>query len=290
MVGLYFLFLSGQIHVSTIAKLNIYLFSLIIGPACIHTSNITCHQLHRRESWSRVAVTGAGFYVNRTWHNTKCRPTVTTKSDILQCLKGRPLLAYGDSNSRSFINYLVKLLNLTKITKQKSQKYTDYFLANDTYNDISVSWQSHGLPWLVWEESDNKNFIPTAVNINLIPEKNNSIILIHVWAHRAHGRIAEFRNEVKHIHGEVVNLLQRSPGVDVFIKGSHSVTYQPSMPFDYLHLVFYGLWKSIFRDIQDRVIYLDFWDLTVGNRNVLVHPEIHTVKDMVNVMLSHVCK
>lgn len=63
-----------------------------------------------------------------------------------------------------------------------------------------------------------------------------------------------------------------------------------SIPFDYLHIVYYDIWKATFSDIQDKVIYLDVWDLTVGNGNGNVHPEIHTVADMVNVMLSYVCK
>lgn len=106
---------------------------------------------------------GAGFYVNRKWQNSKCRPATR---DISKCLRGRPFLAYGDSNSRSFINYIVNLLNLTIITKQKSEKYTEYFLANDTYNDISISWQPHALLWLTTKVSENKNFIPTDLTIS----------------------------------------------------------------------------------------------------------------------------
>lgn len=82
-------------------------------------------------------------------------------------------------------------------------------------------------------------------------------------------------------------LLKRAPLVAIFIKGPHAFTFRDHvLPVDYMARKHKQIWFEEFKDVRDKVVYLDNWDMTVGSENVHSHPN---VLDMFRNLFAHIC-
>ena len=47
--------------------------------------------------------------------------------------------------------------------------------------------------------------------------------------------------------------------------------------------------REEFRDLRERVVLLNPWDMTVANENLEVHPERYVLLTLCRMVLAHVC-
>lgn len=206
------------------------------------------------------------------------------------CLVGRHLLFIGDSNLRTIGRSLIKHLGLTlHIGTLDSNIPQDTFACSREKN-MSISQFPHHLPYYVYQFIDNRKFTPVAKRLDDIPAGNNSIVIIHMWLHLLRIDVNPFRDQVRTIRHSIERLLNRAPHVDVFIKGPHAFTFRDQrLPADDMARRHEQIWFEEFQGLHHKVVYLDNWDMTVGNENGNAHPNATVVEDMVRNLLAHIC-
>lgn len=249
----------------------------------MRTRSTPCNRRPREDTWRNHVV---GFYFNKTWISIHCKETnlpynIITFKKFGKCLKNRQIILIGDSNALSFYDILVKNLHLNIVSTEGR-----FFFATNPEMNISICHAPHHLPHYVITFQDKDNFIPATKWFDDIQPGNNSIIMLHMWMHAKMMDFGVFRRHVRQIKISAERMLQRAPQVDLIIKGPHaSVDQIPAT--DYASQPHRTIWREEFQGIQDKVIFLDFWGMTIGTENQKTHPPI--VMDMVYHLLSHLC-
>ncbi|XP_067661628.1 NXPE family member 3-like [Haliotis asinina] len=165
-------------------------------------------------------------------------------------------------------------------------------LYNSAYN-YAVFWGSHELPF-----TNSGEFTPleahkaTHVYIDELPRGNRDIVIIHFYLHFTAYPPTLLRTHVRRTVQSVKALLKRAPQAKVFVKGPHSfriTTYARGVIEDYWGTIHQQILKKEFEEIQDKIYYLDFWDMSVASENNDVHPNMTLVGQMWQTLLGYIC-
>lgn len=266
-------------------------FSYSIGiPSVMKTMTIPCSRRPRRDTW--LEPVPSGFYYNNKWSFTRCKSSLKrTQETYRKCLRGRHLLIIGDSNTRSHLIMLATMLSMTfRTPPMPTDRGWHFFTYADNTHGNSVSWYPHGSPFFANFFVPKDLLQPVSKHLDEIGPRNNSVILIHLWAHFMRIPFDIFRTHVHGIRVSLEKLLKRSPHVDVVIKGPHAMTYSEWIaPADYIRREHERIWYDEFNGLRDKVCFLNMWDITVGTENVNVHPSSLLFQDQVHIFMSHIC-
>lgn len=250
----------------------------------MRTSSIPCNRRPREDTWRNHVV---GFYFNKTWISIVCKETNLPYNNITfkkfgKCLKNRQIILIGDSNVKTFYKIFVNLFNMTQ-----TSRYFFFLFATNTEMNVSVSQSHHHVPHLTAGFQDKLSYLPATKWFDDIPAGNNSIIMLHLWMHAKMMDFGVFRRHVRQIRISAERMLQRAPKVDLIIKGPHACTGQIP-PTDWAVQQHKAIWREEFQGIQEKVIFIDLWGMTIGTENKRTHP--YNVMDMVYHFLSHLCR
>ncbi|XP_071092780.1 NXPE family member 4-like, partial [Haliotis cracherodii] len=224
---------------------------------------------------------------------------ITTANSYHHCLANRTLRLYGDSTARQWFSYFFKKLNLTFRSKPSeilnnvelmSQKWYEYTAAFNIRYNYTVSWSPHGIP--MFQDGSNREVKPPVfVQLEEIPSQCTDIILIHLYLHFQLFPLHVYRSRVKRTRQAIEELLIRSPDVTIAIKGPHMVSGKPqTTQFGMWGPVYENILKQECVDLNNRVVYLDLWDMTVALESTANHPSSQIVKTMLDVFFGYVCK
>lgn len=269
-----------------------YIYFLFVDTAAIPSKDSPCNQRSRSLTWYDRSPTGY-FYKNR-WRVLECKYTFSATIDTyIKCLKGRPLIFLGDSTIRYWFVWLTDYLNLKFQTGRwdeiKDKAWQKYAYAERKDLNLSIVWAPHELPFY-GGESNIKNLRSVGSRLDEIGSNSNAIIVLHWYLHIARSPHTVYREHIRNARHAIDRLLKRSPGVEIFIKGPHAVTHPLNIePHDYIKKYEEQILFEEFKDIQNRVIYLDEWDMTVGSENANVHPSRMTNLEMIHHLLSYTC-
>ncbi|XP_021351293.1 NXPE family member 4-like [Mizuhopecten yessoensis] len=253
-------------------------------------SVMSCHDLPKASTWTEAVPTG--FYYKRKWNFVNCRSRLKrTEWSYLQCLKGRHLLIIGDSNTRNFVAYLRVILKLSFYPNEVPLgPYVHFVFGHNRPYNVSMSWFPHEHPFFNSQYLTIKSMQSVANRLNNVGSHNNSIILIHIWAHFVRIPPFVFRQHIRGISNSARSLLRRSPEVSIYIKGPHAILDRESVaPSDYLQRVHKQIWFEEFQHLQEKVTFLNMWDITGGTENQYIHPDDDLVTDMVHNFMSYAC-
>lgn len=157
---------------------------------------------------------------------------------------------------------------------------------------LLLSWFPHAYPFFsgVHSWSDARlNRAPSYV-MDRIPSSGSYIIVIHLYIHFSQAHTAVYVLHVRDTARAVKRLLRRKPDVKVFIRGPHAVGGNMyCLTGDYHAERCLRVLRHEFRELRDRVFFLNAWDMTVANENSDIHPSWETVKAITRLMLSNVC-
>ncbi len=92
------------------------------------------------------------------------------------------------------------------------------------------------------------------------------------------------------LYQSVASLLSRAPNVTVAIKGPHAFNGMSDRVDDYWGPVYDNIIRTLFKPVVDRVLYLDYWDMSVAAETPNIHPNETIVASMVNYMMSMACR
>ena len=155
----------------------------------------------------------------------------------------------------------------------------------------TVSNLPHGYPFYVQGRSTSRfTKHPPSFYMDQVPRSGKYIVLIHLYAHFTTLHTHTYGLHVRQAARGVRDLLSRNPSVKVVIRGPHAFLWNMNR----LHILgdYHGersfrIFRQEFRDLVDRVIFLNVWDMTVANKNENIHPEANP--EIVRLFLGHVC-
>lgn len=236
----------------------------------------------------------SGYMYGNQWVSLQCSITfIRTKQQYEQCLKDIPLLLIGDSTTRIFfvqvMNYLNLSFNTAGLNVLDGKSWQRNVHASAPERGLHIEWMPHEHPYA--SEGFRRNMHSVSSRLSEIGSNREAIILIHWYLHFARYLTPElYRLHVKNAVVAIKHLIQRSPKVKVLLKGPHSHTYARTMvPYDVVRKYMEQIIYEEFKDIQESVYYINYWDMTLGIENVMPHPTDHINDIMIHNFLSFVC-
>ena len=156
-----------------------------------------------------------------------------------------------------------------------------------------LSWFPHAYPFFSgvrgWTDARAK-YAPSHVMDRIPAGSGSYVIVIHLYMHFSQAHTAVYALHARDTARAVRRVLDRNPGVRVFIRGPHAVGGNMyCLAGDYHAERCLRVLREEFRGLRDRVFFLNTWDMTVANENYDIHPSLETVKAVTRLMLSNVC-
>ena len=99
-----------------------------------------------------------------------------------------------------------------------------------------------------------------------------------MFAHIIYYRSEIFRDRMEAI-------LDRNKDVMILVKGPH--TY--SNIRNYMYYVYRDIIKEEFKELCDRVVFMEQGDMTIAKKNKALHPAIDIVKEAVRQLIGYIC-
>ncbi|XP_069104857.1 NXPE family member 4-like isoform X2 [Argopecten irradians] len=252
---------------------------------------VPCNKFPPSLTWNSTVP--SGFLFKGKYHNLLCQTTVdSTKENYRTCLKNLTVISIGDSTTRQWFFRLSSILGIRDSANiPEKGVWQKYAHAQSPRLGLDIEWQPHELPFHGTPGSDRKNIKSVSFRLDKIPAKSNAIVIIHWFAHiaRCCDHIA-LREHVRAAKVSIVKLLKRSPDVQIFIKGPHLITFlNARKPYAYIGMFVEQVLLEEFKDLTDKIIYLDQWDMSVAKENVNIHPKTVLDDISLNNLINFAC-
>ena len=111
------------------------------------------------------------------------------------------------------------------------------------------------------------------------------VIVIHMFSHTLNYRTEIFQDRMNAISSSVRRLLDRNNKVRVLLKGPHTYKYIAT----YKYYMYRKIMKETFKDLYDKVVFMEQGDMTVAKNSKSIHPENDIVREAVRQMIGYVC-
>ncbi|XP_046365468.2 NXPE family member 3-like [Haliotis rufescens] len=247
-------------------------------------NQVACNKLPPYITWQRKSPNG--FFHQDKWHSLLCHDTLPRTIDAYrQCLKGRTLWLHGDSTSDQFKKSLHSILRFQSHANGH-MPVTD----TDWVYEFSVSFQAHEFPFY-----HGKSHYPRSSNqaqhimLDRLPNATKDIVVLYMYVHFTLVHPDVFRRHVRKLVPSAKNLLARAPNVTLAVRGPHAFFRSSKGLLSYWGLHYADIWHQEFASLRDKIVYLDFWDLTIAKTHYDFHPLMKTVHEMVHHMMSLLC-
>ncbi|XP_077411354.1 NXPE family member 3-like isoform X1 [Vanacampus margaritifer] len=240
-----------------------------------------------------VKLATSGYYYQDIW-----RPLggVTERQvdglSITQCLANKLVYLYGDSTMRQWFEYLVTVLPGMKEFKQESTIKVGPFMALDSTHNILLKYHFHGPPIVSKANAVAHKIRYIANELDGLTGGPNTVVALSLWAHFSPFPVEVYIHRLRHIRKAVVRLLNRAPGTAVVVRtpNPRALDQELSLIFsDWFALQLDVVLRAMFKDLN--VMLVDAWQMCVAHQQPHnVHPPRVIVRNMVDMMLSHVCR
>ncbi|XP_033736671.1 NXPE family member 4-like [Pecten maximus] len=255
---------------------------------------LPCHLLEKQYTWT--ASVPVGYQHMTLWQPSQCSNRIAKRRETyIKCLASRTIIFVGDSTSRQWFKHLVHILDLkldnSAFSKNESKIWQKYISARSKKFAIKMEWQPHEHPFSGTPGSSISNLKSVQYRLDKIGANRTDIVVINWFLHIARSCDHNaFRKHVRNAKLAIIRLLKRSPKVEIFIKGTHSHTYKNEfMPLEYIRRFVEQVLYEEFVDLQNKITYLEGWELTESLENDKVHPSFHIVDQMVHTFMAFAC-
>ncbi|XP_060553999.1 NXPE family member 4-like isoform X2 [Ruditapes philippinarum] len=261
-----------------------------------------CADVTKESSWETISPTG--YFYRRRWTNKICRTTfnLTNKSSRATfnltktetCLRNTSLILIGDSTLRQIFSELESLVSCNWITDHwsTSGKHRPAICVNRSQN-FSLTWELHPLPFCT-RNTPRHYFKSFGAYLNELQSHSRTIIVLHMYAHVLNHHSSVFFETLKDMKKGIIGLLDRNKNAHVIIKGPNAYSFSKStdhviwMPDAYSR-IYQAFIINEFKDVKDRVIYLDTMDMTVSSEQWHIHVENYVVQAYIEQILNRIC-
>uniref|UniRef100_A0A3B5KV46 Uncharacterized protein n=1 Tax=Xiphophorus couchianus TaxID=32473 RepID=A0A3B5KV46_9TELE len=234
----------------------------------------------------------AGYYYQGAWRALDGTTVhqFNNATAISQCLKGKVLHLYGDSTVRQWIEFLIAKVPDLKKFDLKTPPKTGPLMALDYKNNILLTFRCHGPP-LRAPPLPVSQFHFVANELDSVVGGTNTVVIFGVWAHFGVYPVEVYIRRLLSIRRAVVRLLTRAPDTLVIIRTGNpkKLTLRESLTTDdYYALQRDKILRAIFKEVNVRL--LDAWEMTQAHYLPHdLHPPQPIIKNMIDVILSHIC-
>ncbi|XP_038155690.1 NXPE family member 3-like [Cyprinodon tularosa] len=246
----------------------------------------------RNTSGESVRTQPSGYYYQGTWQALESTTVHQfTNSSISQCLKGKVLHLYGDSTIRQWFEYLLTSTEDLKKFDLKTAKQTGPFIALDYTKNTMVTFNCHAPPIRFGN-------LPVSLQHYVANELDNVVggtdtaIVIGVWSHFSTFPVEVYIRRLLSIRKAVLRLLNRAPGTAIIIRTPNPkalTLYETLTNSDWFSLQQNKLLRIIFKGVNVKIV--DAWEMTLAHHLPHnLHPQPPIIMNMVNVVLSHICR
>ena len=253
---------------------------------------VPCASYWFRDTW-KLGIP-RGYFKFRKWIRTDCQQLDHTPTMNEVCLTNTTVVLAGDSLTLPWFDILAQRLRCNVFIKSGK---TWHRKRSCIRSDIrfAMFWQHHGFPAhpLANQWAPKSHFRSVASQIDAVPSSGRYIVVVHLYLHLTIHHYHVFLERVRSVRRATEKLIQRNPEAIVAIKGPHTAAnhteHSPLLAGDMMGPLMREIIVSEFRSLRERVLFLDFWDMTIAAENVEVHPEPFVNHAMVNVFMDHVC-
>ena len=250
-----------------------------------------CSLYPRELLWQRAEPTG--YFYNDTWYLNHCKgldPTAYTR-----CLRNTTLLLSGDSTTREWYTFLYDYLKCVPITEQWTDvKWKRKSICYVPALNFTLEWIPHAQPCFIGEVwAKDKEIFSIPRDMEELDSDARVIFVIHLFLHIGTYHPSVFRERMRRISNSAKRLLERNKHVHILIKGPHTylhIEHGTSKQLnDYFGYIFRDIMYEEFRDLRDKVVYMDQKDMTISKNTYHRHPPTSVVRQCVFQMFDYVC-
>ncbi|XP_071084174.1 NXPE family member 4-like [Haliotis cracherodii] len=251
------------------------------------SSTTPCKAVSPSDTWRNEAP--SGFFYKDAWIPRLCAMTVPiTETAYSACLKNRSLWISGDSTS---MQIMTEMNNVLRVVPAVTRTHEPKIIRHPHYN-YSIHWNAHEFPYFPGLLHYPKAYIkPESHHFDKIPNDSRDIIVLYLNTHFILVHPDVFRRHVRKLVSRTRALTQRAPNVVIAVRGPHAYFKQMYQEmYSYWGLVFRDILHEEFRPLYDRVIFLDFWDMSVALGLPDFHPSPAIVRTMTQSMMGYICR
>ena len=133
-----------------------------------------------------------------------------------------------------------------------------------------------------------------AYKIDSIPSTGRYIVLVHYYLHLSGAHISVFHNRLIMLKGAILKALKRNSNVVFAFRGPHVISTEwadnHSMCGDVQAQYFFKILFDLFKDIMDKVIFLDGWGMSMALDNEGLHPIEKMHEHIIRTLFSFLIK
>ncbi|XP_065807409.1 NXPE family member 3-like isoform X3 [Labrus bergylta] len=234
----------------------------------------------------------SGYYYQGVWRSlggTKVHQ-FNNSSAISQCLKGKVVHMYGDSTLRQWFEYFDASLPDAKEINRNNPKKSGPFMIWDNAKNILVKFHLHGPPLSISVLIPTSELRYIANEIDDVVGGTNTVVIFGIWAHLTPFPMQFYIRRLYGIRRAVIRLLNRAPDTLVVIR-------TPNLRGTNPYIFTFNDWYAIQQDKVVRAVFkglnvqlVDAWEMVLAHHLPhYIHPPPPIIRNMVNIILSHMC-
>ncbi|XP_077393377.1 NXPE family member 3-like [Festucalex cinctus] len=251
----------------------------------------------RKESDSQqsdpVKLATSGYYYQDSWRplGGVAMRKFDAASAITTCLSNKVVHMYGDSTVRQWFEYLLTVLPDMKEFNLQSPKKVGPLMAVDSSHNILLKYRCHGPP-IRFSTVMASELRYVANELDGLTGGPNTVVALSIWSHFSTFPVEVYIRRLRHIRKALVRLLRRAPGTMVVVRTANPQALERDVSLynsDWFSLQLDVVLRAMFKGVD--VMLVDAWQMCVAHRQPHhLHPPRGIVKNMVDMMLSYVCR
>ncbi|XP_059168799.1 NXPE family member 2-like [Physella acuta] len=224
------------------------------------------------------------------WKSLVCKHVGVINTDwTLKCLRNTSVWIFGDSNARMTYD---TILELTKCNKTEGG-YPLKGTCTKPETGLSINVFCHEGPAYTYSQR-NENYTGIPSFIQKLPKNQKHILIIQYYLHYTAAHLAVLSLRMKSLRAAIEKLLEENPNVLIGLRGphiaslyynyNHAIGGDPLGP-QYIHII-----RERFKGLEDKVVFLDLWEMSIGIENFHYHPPQYVNLEMFKLLLSFQCQ
>ncbi|KAJ8027499.1 NXPE family member 3 [Holothuria leucospilota] len=239
-----------------------------------------------------------GHFFKGRWFPNDCRVHDFSKEDFTSCIAHKRLILLGDSTVRQMYFYFrdsfSKVFKVLPTKDKICLKQGPITLWNETLN-ASIYFHFHGLPIFGTGLVLRTDFVQYVADaLDSMGSGSSDIIVISVWSHLLAAGKEFYINRWRAIKSAIQRYLDRNPNAKVIIKSANTRNSGSSWSNVISSIwnihQFEGFLRELFEG-EKKIGFVDAFDITKVQPFIdHVHPNIVIVKEIINRVLTYICK
>ncbi|CAL8290746.1 unnamed protein product [Lota lota] len=236
-----------------------------------------------------VKYSPSGYYYQGSWRSFGGTPArqFNDSSSVTRCLTGKVIHMYGDSTVRQWFEYLSAFIPEFNLHRPKK---VGPLMAVDGKHNILLKYRCHGPPIRILPVSTSE-LRYVANELDGLAGGPDTVVVFSIWGHFTSFPVEVYIRRMRHIRRALVRLLDRGPGTLVVIRSANFVAMDQETSVhssDWFSLQLDRVLRTMFTGLA--VVFVDAWEMTLAHRLPHnIHPPPAIIKNMVDLILSHVC-